>query len=124
MVEMVLWIDGKKRGEPIVVTEPGQRASVEVGDADGQNGWRVELLVEPTASEGDPGGAIWVNLEVYRRSDGTISLLADSLLGVPEGRPGVLSVVDAGQSGEASPENSRVYLTARTSLLRPASAQD
>ena len=122
VVEMDLWIDGEQRGTPIVVVAAGEGASVEVGDTSGENGWKIDVLVEPpAASEGAPNGAIWLSLTVYERRDGEWQPLADSLLGVPEGRTGVMSVVEPGVE-QATPENSLVYLTTRTSPLRPGAA--
>jgi len=119
MVEMALWIDGEQRGTPMVVVSPDEPASVVVSDPAGEGGWKVEVLVDPpVASEGAPAGAIWLNLAVHERRDGEWELLADTLLGVPEGREGVLSVVDSGVE-QATPENSRVYLVTQASRLRP-----
>lgn len=119
MVEMDLWIDGQQRGTPIVVVPPGELSTVEVGGADDQGGWRVDVLVEPPAeSEGAPSGAIWLNLTVYRAHEGDWEPLADTLLGVPEGRAGTMTVVEPGVV-RATRDNSLVHLTARASLLRP-----
>jgi len=122
MVEMELWIDGEQRGTPIVVTPAEEPATVEIGDPGGGDRWKIELVLEPpAASEGAPGGAIWLNLSVYERRDGEWELLADSLLGVPEGRSATMTVIDAGD-GPATRENSLVHLTAQASLLRPGAA--
>jgi hypothetical protein len=119
MVEMALWIDGEQRGTPILVVPPGERAAVEVSDEGGEAGWRIELLVKsPAASEGAPTGAIWLDLAVHERVEGQWELVADSLLGVPEGQTSSMSVVDPGVE-TGTRENSRVYLTAQASLLRP-----
>lgn len=122
MVEMALWIDGEQRGTPIVVVAPGERAAVEVSEDGGEGGWRIEVLVEPPArSEGAPSGAIWLDLAVHERVEGQWELVADSLLGVPEGQTSSMSVVDAGVE-TGTRENSRVYLTAQASRLRPGEA--
>lgn len=122
MVEMELWIDGEQRGAPIVVTSPGEAASLEISDPSGDGAWRIEVLLEPPmASEGAPMGSLWLNLTVHEKVDGEWEALADSLIGVPEGRTGTMAVVES--IGEtATPENSLVYLTAQTSLLRPGAA--
>lgn len=123
MVEMELWIDGEQRGTPMVVLPPGEPGSIEVGDESGDGGWRIELLVEPPArAEGAPAGAIWLNLSVFEQREGEWEPLADSLLGVPEGRSATMSVVEAGVE-QATPENSQVHLTASASLLRPGDAR-
>ena len=123
MVEMDLWIDGEQQGTPIVVVAPGKLASVEVADASGDRGWKIDVRVEPPAvSEGAPGGAIWLDLAVYEQREGEWEPLADSLLGVPEGRTGTMSVVEPGVD-QASAENSRVHLTTQASRLRPEDTQ-
>lgn len=118
-VEMELWIDGELRGAPSIVAVAGQSASVEVANASANDGWKIELLVEPPGvSEGAPVGAVWLELVVYERGDREWETLADSLLGVPDGQTAVMSVVGAGIE-EAEPENSLVYLMARATRLQP-----
>jgi hypothetical protein len=127
MVEMEVWIDGEEQGTPIVVVEPGKPAFVEVGRSAGPQAWRVEVLVQPAASaDADLGDNIWLEMAVYDRSEGELSLLADSLLGVPEGQPGVLSVVesDRQEASAPAPAESLVHVTARVSRLRPAEQRD
>jgi len=127
VVEMDVWIDGEQQGTPLVVVEPGKRASVEVGRPAGQRDWRVEVLVQPSASpDADSEGNIWLEMAVYDRSEGELSLLADSLLGVPEGQAGVLSVVESGRPGGAAPDpaESLVHVTVSASRLRPAEQRD
>ncbi|WP_147306651.1 MULTISPECIES: hypothetical protein [unclassified Wenzhouxiangella] len=120
MVEMELWIEGEQRGTPMLVVEPGEPATVEVSDATGESGWKIELLVDPPiASEGAPVGSIWLNLAVQERREGEWELLTDSLLGVREGRTGTMTLVESGVD-EATRENSLVHLTARASILRPS----
>lgn len=124
MVEMELWTDGEQRATPMLVVEPNKLASFEIGGADGQGGWKIELRVEPTAeSEGAPVGSIWLDLTVYERQDGKLEQIANSLLGMPEGQAGTMSVVDAGIE-QATQENSRVYLTATASALHSANGED
>ncbi len=123
MVDMTLWIDGEQRGTPVVVVEPGAPASVEVSNPSG-GGWKIELLVEPpAASEAAPAGATWLNLTIYEQRDGQWEPLADSLLGVREGRAGTMSVVEAGDK-PATPRNSLVHLSVQLSRLRPGQAPD
>lgn len=124
MVEMTLWIDGEQRGTPVVIVEPDSPASVEVSDEAGHGGWKIELLVEPpAASEVAPAGATWLNLTIFEQRDGEWEPLADSLLGVREGRTGTMSVVEA--DGEpATPKNSLVHLSAQVSRLQPGQAPD
>lgn len=124
MVEMELWIDGEQRGTPMVVLPPGELGSIQVGSESGGGGWKIDVLVEsPARAEGAPSGAIWLNLTVYGQREGEWEPLADSLLGVPEGRPATMSVVETGVE-QATQENSLVHLTARASLLRPEDSED
>lgn len=123
MVELELWIDGEERGTPIVVVPPGEQASVEVGDPSGHGGWRIEVLVEPPAiSEGAPTGATWLNLAVHELVDGQWEALTDSLLGLREGQPGTMTVVESGVE-QGTRENSLVHLTAQVSRLRPGKSE-
>lgn len=124
MVEMALWIDGKERGTPIVVVEPDTPASVEVSDDSGRERWKIELLVQaPPASEGAPAGATWLYLTVYQGNDGEWETLADSLLGVREGRTAAMAVADVSEE-PATKQNSLVYLEAQASRLRPGEARN
>ncbi|NBD96084.1 MAG: hypothetical protein GVY11_06390 [Gammaproteobacteria bacterium] len=122
VVEMDLWIDGEQRGTPIVVAPSGELSSVEVGTASGEGGWKIDVLVEaPADGEGAPIGATWLNLTVHEQRDGEWEVLADSLLGIHEGRTGTMSLVEPGVE-QATPENSQVYLTVQASRLRPGMA--
>ncbi|WP_376690751.1 hypothetical protein [Wenzhouxiangella sp. EGI_FJ10409] len=123
MVEMELWIDGEQRGTPLVVLPPGEQGSVEVRNEEGDQGWKIEVLVEaPAATQSAPLGSTWLNLAVHELQDGEWNLLADSLLGVPEGRSTSMSVVGS-EVEQATRENSRVHLSARASLMRPGERQ-
>lgn len=120
MVEMELWIEGEQRGTPMVLVEPGESATVEVSDASGESGWKIDLLVDPpVASEGAPFGSIWLSLAVQELRDGEWELLTDSLLGLREGRAGTMTLVESGVD-QATQENSLVHLTAWASILRPS----
>lgn len=123
LVEMELWLDGRPEDAPTMVVEAGSPAMLERADEQGENGWRIELQVEPPAeSEGAPEGAIWLELAVHRLEKGQWDHLADSILGVPEGQSSVLSVA-ADPELPATPENSQVYLRISTSRLRREVAQ-
>ena len=119
MVEMTLSIDGEQRGTPLIVLNAGEQGSVEVASENGDKGWRIDVLVEtPTATEGATLGSVWLNLAVHELKEGEWVLLADSLLGVPEGRTSSMSVVEP-DVDKATRENSLVHLTATASLMRP-----
>ena len=117
LIEMELWLHGEQHGEPIMIVEAGSPASIE--QSNDHTGWRIEIEVEkPAPHERAPGGALWLHVGVHERVDGEWDLLADSILGVPEGQPATLSLVE-GEVSEPSPENSIVFLQATTSRLRP-----
>lgn len=119
MIEMELWIDGSKRGEPMLIVEPAEPAEISSTDPEGEKGWRIELEVEPPAAiEGSAGGSIWLRLSIHRLVDGSWQYLTDSMLGVPEGESHTLSV--AGGDGGSGREDALVHLTAVISRLQPA----
>ncbi len=117
LIEMELWLHGEQHGVPIMVVEADNPASVE--QSNGDTGWRVDIEVEkPAAYEQAPGDALWLHVGVHEKIDGEWDLLADSILGVPEGQPATMTVVE-GEVSDPSPENSIVYLRATTSRLQP-----
>ncbi|NBB93170.1 MAG: hypothetical protein GVY32_08385 [Gammaproteobacteria bacterium] len=119
MIEMALWIEGSKRGEPMLIVEPGEPAEISSTDPEGENGWRIELEVEPPAPiDGGAGGAIWLHLSIHRLVDGNWQYLTHSMLGVPEGESNTLSV--ASGDGESGRDDALVHLTAVLSRLQPA----
>lgn len=119
LVEMELWLNGEKHGTPMVIVPAGEEASVSQVSKDGETGWRIELEVEePAAYEQAPGNALWLHFGIQEKIEGEWEHLADTMMGVPEGRTATMSVVE-GEVGEATPDNSIVYLTAKTSRLRP-----
>lgn len=119
MVDMKLWIEGELRGEPLVVARSAEPASVRIGGEQGKAGWRVEVLVEPRiAAEQGRAGAIWLNVSVFEQRDGEWNYLTDSLLGLPEGKTGSMSMTRTGDQPE-KPQDSRVYLEVEVARLRP-----
>lgn len=118
MLEMELWIEGEHRDSPLLVVESGEPASITVDDAEGRSGWKIEVEVNPPGpAEGAPDGAIWIDFAIHQLEDGQWEHLADSMLGIHEGRTGKLSVADG--SVQATAANSRVFLEVRASRLRP-----
>ncbi|MDX1626063.1 MAG: hypothetical protein R3323_06080 [Wenzhouxiangellaceae bacterium] len=114
-VSASVWIDGELRGRPSLVVEPGVEGTIEVGRPGG--GWRLRVLVEPPAEvEGAAEGALWLTLGLEERVDGEWEFLTDSMLGIPPGRRGSVSVVEEGVQ-TASPENARLYVDVE---VRPA----
>lgn len=119
VVDMKLWIEGELRGEPLVVVRPAELASVQVGGEQGAAGWRIEVLVEPQiAAEQGRAGSIWLNVSVLEQRDGEWNYLTDSLLGLPEGETGSMSMNQTGDQPE-EPQDSRVYLEVEVARLRP-----
>jgi hypothetical protein len=117
LVDMELWLHGEEQGSPRMAVMAGETGSMERGGS--EHHWRIEVEVEPPAARDQaPEDALWLHLAVYERVDGEWELLADTLLGVPEGQPATLSVVE-GEVEEAGPENSLVYLVATTTRLQP-----
>lgn len=117
LIEVELWLQGEKHGEPIMVVTAGEEASISRTDEAGEEGWRLTVEVErPGRQEGAPFGALWLHVGVHQLLDGTWEHLADSILGVPEGQAATLSVVE-GEVERPGPENSIVFLTARTSRV-------
>ncbi|QOC21359.1 hypothetical protein IC757_09855 [Wenzhouxiangella sp. AB-CW3] len=116
LVEFELWLHGEVQGEPSMIVEAGQPAMVEVGGSD--SGWRIEVEVErPAAYESAPDHAVWLHLAVHEQIDGEWEVLADTMLGVPEGQSGLLMVAEEG-AAEPIPETSTVFLRATTSRLQ------
>lgn len=120
MIEMQLWIDGEQIGEPMVVVEPGEPATVSDGGADDAGpGWRIEVEVQaPESGAGLPGRAIWLDVRVEERRDGEWLELTDSILGVPEGEFSELSIAPRSVS-DPRPGTSSLFFRARTSRLKP-----
>ena len=117
LIEMALWLHGEQHGAPRMIVQADSPASIE--QSNHQTGWRIDVEVEkPGAHEQAPGDALWLHIGVHEKIDGEWDLLADSILGVPEGQPATLSVVD-GDVSDPSPQTSIVYLRATTSRVQP-----
>jgi len=116
LISFELWMHGEPVDAPRMIVEAGQPASMEM---DGPRGhWRIEAEVErPAANEYAPDDALWLHLAVHERVDGEWEVLADTMLGVPEGQPATFSVVE-GEIDEPSPEDSLMFLRATTSRVQ------
>jgi len=124
LVDLQLWLNGEARDTAPLIIEVGQPASVSWIDEQDQSGWRLDLAIEqPLSDEGAPAGAIWLHVGIFERDDGEWTLLTDSMLGVPAGQEGVLSVVDQDVE-HATPDNSQIYLKTRISRLQPSAVDD
>lgn len=117
MLEMKVWIEGEHRDDPLLVVDAGEPASIAFENADGRTGWKLDVQVDPPGpGEGAPEGAIWVDFSIHQLENGQWEHLADSMIGVHEGRTGTLSVANG--EGESTPQNSLVYVEVRTSRMR------
>ena len=123
-IDFELWLHGESHGSPRMIVEAGTPASMEQGDGDRH--WRIEVEVErPAADEYAPEDALWLHLAVYERIEGDWELLADTILGVPEGQASTLTVVEGeGEVEEVTPDNSLVYLRAMTSRVQAGDIPD
>ena len=110
LVEGELWIDGVERGTPSLLVPANSPASIEVGED--QQGWRLEVEVEPVNDGYAPADTLWVHVAVEQRVDGDWERLADTMLGVPEGETATFSIVD--REDPATPEAAKVFLRLRT----------
>jgi hypothetical protein len=114
LVEAELWLDGVQRGTPSLQLMANSPASIEIG-GDDEQGWRLEVEVEPVNDAFAPADTLWVHVAVHQQADGEWARLADSMLGVPEGETATFSIVD--DDAAATPESAAVYLRIRTSRV-------
>lgn len=110
LVEAELWLDGVRRGTPSLQVLANSPASIEVGGD--EQGFRLEVEVEPVNDAYAPSDTLWIHVGVHQQVEGEWELLADSILGVPEGETATFSVVD--DDAAATPETAAVYLRIRT----------
>ena len=110
-----LWIDGELRGSPSLIMQAGVQGSIET--AGEESGWRLVFdIEEPEPHERAAEGALWVYIEIHEKQDGEWDHLTDSMLGIPPGRTGTLSIVDQGQD-EPTRETARLYMTVQVEPL-------
>ncbi len=113
-VELDLWLDGVHQGEHQLDLKAGEPGELVHEPHGADSGWRLVFEIEsPDPAEGAPSNALWVHVEIHHKQDGQWDMLADSLLGVVEGRPATLSVVE-GPADDRGPDGSLVFLTLRT----------
>jgi hypothetical protein len=106
LVQAELWIDGQQVGTPSLLTAANSPASVSI--ADDEEGFRLDVLVEPITDAYAPENTLWLHVEMHQKMNGEWEPLADSLLGVAEGEAATFSLVEGDQS--PSPETARAYL--------------
>ncbi len=113
-IEAELWIDGVQRGTPSLQVAPNTQASLETGNDDER--WRLAVEVEPVDDHLAPDGTVWVHVSVHERDGEHWEHLLDSIVGVPEGEPATVSLVDG--DAPATEETAAVFLRIRTTLVR------
>ncbi|GEM_PF-1426852 len=118
LVETRVWMDGELQGEPSLQVQAGSDARIE--NRSGQTAWAMSVNIQPAhASEKAMDGAIWLDLAIEEEIDGTWQFLADTMLGLPPGQTGTVSVV--GQDIEtATPENAELFVEV---TVRPTPAE-
>ncbi len=122
LVEPELWLNGVQQSLGVMVVEAGV-PTVLLGplaqaSADGAEQWRLEVQVEGVDDPLAPSSMLWVGVNLAEFHEGEWELLADTMLGLPEGESGVVSVVDG--DAPSSPETASVFLRLKTSRLRLA----
>jgi hypothetical protein len=116
LVEAELWLNGEAAGTPVLLVNADEPATIERDGGDEQSGWRLTIEVERADADPlAPSGSLWLIIELQQQFDGAWQVLADSMLGVPEGETATLSVVDG--DAEPLPETAAVYLRVKTSRL-------
>lgn len=107
-VKTKVWMNGDLRGTPELVVQAESDAMIE--NRSGDDAWRMHVLVEaPHESENAMDGAIWIKLGIEQEVDGEWEFLTDTLLGLPPGQTGSISVV--GEHVEiATPENANLFV--------------
>ena len=113
LVEAELWIGGEQMGTPSLTVTANSPGSVEVGNAD--SGWRLEVLVEPVTDAYAPADTLWMHVDVHQKIGGQWEVVADSLLGVPEGENATFSVVEGKQAATAESASLYLQISARSS---------
>ncbi|MEM7055236.1 MAG: hypothetical protein AAF446_11945 [Pseudomonadota bacterium] len=109
MIQTKVWMDGELRGEPLLQVEANSEAMITQQVNEG-SAWRMNVLVEaPGEHENAIEGAIWLKLSIEEEVDGEWAFLTDTMLGLPAGQTGNLSVVDEGIE-IATPENARLFV--------------
>lgn len=107
-VKTKVWMDGELRGTPELVVQAESDAMIE--NRSGDDAWRMHVLIEaPDESENAMDGAIWIKLGIEQEADGEWEFLTDTMLGLPPGQTGSISVVDEGVE-IATPENANLFV--------------
>jgi hypothetical protein len=112
LVEAKLWIGGEQMGTPSLIVPANSPGSVEVGDVD--SGWRLGVLVEPVTDAYAPADTLWMHVDIHQKIDGQWEVVADSLLGVPEGENATFSVVEGKQAATAESASLYLQISARS----------
>ncbi|MDT8410540.1 MAG: hypothetical protein RQ741_13155 [Wenzhouxiangellaceae bacterium] len=110
-VETAVWCSGQLRGEPELVLTPGQPGQFEIDSPESR--WRLSVEIEPpSAGEGAGPDALWFKVEIEQMIDGRWQFLTDTMLGVPPGQPGRITVLEQGDA-ESNPNQAPLYVELR-----------
>ena len=119
LVKTKVWMDGELRGEPELLVEADKEATVTLEFNQG-GAWRMDVLVEaPGEFENAMEGAIWLKLTIAEEVDGEWEFLTDTMLGMPPGQTGSISVVGEGVES-ATPENSNLFVEVTVEAMADA----
>ena len=115
-VESAVWCSGELRGEPELLLAPGVPGVFEIHGPD--SSWRLSVEVEtPGVAEGAPD-ALWFKVGIEQQVEGRWEFLTDTMLGTPLGKPGIITVVEAGER-DSSPETAPLYVEMTASRVEP-----
>ncbi|MEM1082371.1 MAG: hypothetical protein AAGH65_12420 [Pseudomonadota bacterium] len=108
LVQTRVFMYGELRGEPSLLVEAGKDARIE--NRSGGRAWALNVMVKAAdAAEQAMDGAIWLELGVEEEVDGRWEFLADTMLGLPPGQTGTISVVDQANESEG-PEHAQLLI--------------
>lgn len=104
------WSSGQLLGRPELVVESGKSSHFEVGGATDR--WRLGIEIEePGEHEGAKPGAVWITVVIEQRIDGEWQFLTDTMLGMPSGKPGRITVLGEDESASDNPrDHAPLYL--------------
>jgi len=122
-VQSAVWCSGQLRGEPELLLEAGKPGQFEIDSP--ESSWRLRVEVEaPGTHEGAGPDSLWFKVGIDQKVDGDWEFLTETMLGVPPGRPGRITVAAPADSGEVvdtSRENAPLYVELSAEPVRDRS---
>lgn len=116
-VESAVWCSGELRGQPELLLEPGRSGQFEIDAPDSR--WRLSVEVEsPSENEGAGPDAVWLKIDIEEFVNGHWEFITDTMLGVPLGQPGRITVVDQAEAG-SDPDQVPLYVEITTTAVEP-----